>query len=97
MLTREQLLKKLIKYAEELGKTPSEKLFYEFADIGIYDLKRCGYAYYGALVREADLSPNKFDKTKYSPEHLCDLFIKVIREEGSWPTNGCLYSGFGKI
>ena len=37
------------------SKTPSEKLFYG-ADIGIYDLKRCGYAYYGALVREADLS-----------------------------------------
>ena len=90
MLTREQLLKKLLKYAEELGKTPSEKVFYDYAEIGIYDLKRCGYANYGILVREANLSPNKFDKTKYSSEQLCDLFIKVIREEGGWPTRGLL-------
>jgi len=90
MLTREQIIKELYKYAEELGKTPSEKVFYEHAQIGIYDLKKCGFPNYGILVRETKLPPNKFDKTKYNPEQLCDLFIKVIREEGKWPTRGLL-------
>lgn len=90
MLTREQIIKELHKCAEELGKTPSEKVFYEHAQIGIYDLKRCGFPNYGVLVRETKLPPNKFDKTKYNPEQLCDLFIKVIREEGKWPTRGLL-------
>jgi hypothetical protein len=90
MSIKEDIKKKLLKYAKELGKTPSEKVFYEYAEIGIYDLKRCGYPNYGELVRDVGLPPNKFDKTKYNPGQLRKLFIKVIREEGKWPTRGLL-------
>lgn len=90
MSLRKDIKKKLLKYAKELGKTPSEKVFYEYAEIGIYDLKRCGYPNYGELVSDAKLPPNKFDKTKYNPNQLRKLFIKVIREEDKWPTRGLL-------
>jgi hypothetical protein len=89
MLNKEEILRKIKRYAEEnSGKTPSEKVFYEYADVGIYDLKRCGYAYYGELVSESGLTPNKFDKTKYNNEQLFEMLIGVIREKGKWPTRG---------
>lgn len=90
MQTREHILKEILKCAEELGKTPSEKVFYEYSGVGIYDLHKCGWSNYGELVRDAKLTPNKFDKTKYSHKQLCDLFINVIRERGKWPTRGLL-------
>lgn len=91
MLTKEEILRKIKNYAKEnSGKTPSEKIFYEYAGIGVYDIKKCGYAYYGEIVQEAGLTPNKFDKTKYGHNQLCELFIKVLREKGKWPTRGDL-------
>jgi len=88
MLTKEELLKKIRRYAKENGKTPSEKNFYDYTGVGIYDLKKLGWSYYGDLVREAGLVPNKFDKTKYSHEQLCKIFVEVIRKKGKWPTRG---------
>ena len=90
MPTREYILKEILRCAEERGKTPSEKIFYEYAGVGIYDLHKFGWPNYGELVREVKLIPNKFDKTKYSHKQLCNLFIKVIREKGKWPTRGLL-------
>ncbi len=90
MSTKDDIKKKILKCAKELGKTPSEKVFYEYAEIGIYDLKKGGYPNYGELVRDVGLLPNKFDKTKYNPDQLRKLFIKVIREEDKWPTRGLL-------
>lgn len=91
MLTKEEILKKLQQYAKEGGgETPSEKKFYEYAEIGIYDLKKHGWAKYGDLVDEGGLTPNKFDNTKYSHEQLCEIFIEVIREKSKWPTRGIL-------
>jgi len=89
MLTKEEVLKEIRRYAKKNdGKTPSEKVFYEYTGIGIHDLKKRGWAYYGELVREAGLTPNKFDKTKYSREQLCSIFIDVIRDKRKWPTRG---------
>jgi hypothetical protein len=91
MLTKDELIKKILKYSKDNnGQTPSEKQFYEYVGIGIYDLKKCGWAYYGELVREAGLTPNKFDKTKYTHDQLCELFIETIREKNTWPTRGRL-------
>lgn len=45
---------------------------------------------YGELVKEAGLEPNIFDKTKYTKEQLCELFISLIREKQKWPTRGDL-------
>lgn len=88
MLTREEVLKEIRRYAKENdGKTPSEKNLYENTEIGIYDRMKY-WSNYGELVREAGLTPNKFDKTKYSHGQLCEIFIKVIREKGKWPTRG---------
>ena len=91
MLMKEEILKEIQKCAKENGdKTPSEKKFYEYAGIGIHDLKKHGWAYYGELVRDADLIPNKFDNTRYSHKKLCKLFIEAIRVKGDWPTIGML-------
>lgn len=90
MITREDIINKIRKYAKKNNKTPSEIVFYELAGIGIYDLKKLGWPYYGALVREAKLKPNKFDRTKYSREQLCKIFIEFMRELGKWPTRGDL-------
>lgn len=88
MLTKEDIIKELRKYAKEIGdKTPSEKKFYENTSIGIMD-RRKYWSNYGELVLEAGLTPNKFDKTKYSYKELCEIFIKVIREKDKWPTRG---------
>lgn len=90
MLNKEYIQKEILRCAEELGRTPSEKVFYEYAEIGIYDLQRCGYSNYGELVRGAKLTPNKFDKTKYTRKQLCNLFTKIMLEKGEWPTKGIL-------
>lgn len=91
MLTKEDILKEIQKWAKENGsKTPSEKIFYDYSEIGIYDLKKYGWANYGELVREAGLTPNKFDNTKFNPEELCEIFIEVIHKTGKWPTRGIL-------
>lgn len=89
MLTKEEIIKELKKCTKELGKTPSEKVFYENTEVERYNRMRY-WPNYGELVREAGLSPNKFDKTKYTHEQLCKNFIKVIREQGKWPTRGIL-------
>lgn len=91
MLTNNEVTKKLRQCAEERGgKTPSEKIFYEYAGIGIHNLKKLGYSNYGELVKDAGLVPNKFDKTKYNNKQLCKLFILAIRKKGKWPTRGDL-------
>ena len=40
MKTKEEIVKEIRRYAKENGKTPSEKIFYEYAAIGIYNLKK---------------------------------------------------------
>jgi hypothetical protein len=90
MPTKEEIIKELQKYTKENGgKTPGEKAFFDNTAIGIWDRMKY-WPNYGELVREAGLTPNKFDKTKYSKEQLCDLFIATVREIGKWPTRGIL-------
>jgi len=90
MLTKKEIIKELQKCTKENGgKTPSEKVFYENTDIGTYDRMK-HWSNYGELVREAGLTPNKFDNTKYNNEQLCEMFIEVIRKKGKWPTRGDL-------
>ncbi len=87
MLTKEETLKTFKKYAKEIGKTPSEKKLYKDTSVTIWDRMKY-WSNYGELVREAGLTPNIFDKTKYSQVQLCEIFIKVIREKNKWPTRG---------
>lgn len=88
MLTKEEIIKELQKCAKENGgKTPGEKKFYEDTEVGIWNRMQY-WPNYGELVREAGLTPNKFDKTKYSKDQLCEMFIGVIREKRKWPTRG---------
>ena len=90
MLTKEEIIKELQRYTKKnSGETPSEKKFLENTGIGIMG-RRKYWSNYGELVLEAGLTPNKFDKTKYSSEQLCVIFIEVIREIGKWPTRGVL-------
>lgn len=90
MFTKEEIIKELQKCAKANGgKTPSEKVFHESTEVDRYDRMRF-WPNYGELVREAGLTPNKFDKTKYTHEQLCVMFIGVIRETGKWPTRGYL-------
>jgi hypothetical protein len=89
MPEKDEIINKLLRYSREIGdRTPGEHKFYEYAEIGIYDLHKLGWSNYRELVLDAGLTPNKFDKTKYSHEQLCRLFINVIREKGKWPTRG---------
>lgn len=89
MFTKEEIIKALQKCAKDNGgKTPGEHNFYEYAEIGIYDLHKLGWANWRELVLDAGLIPNKFDKTKYNHEQLCELFIEAIREKGRLPTRG---------
>lgn len=89
MNRREEILKEVKKYSKEnTGKTPSEKVFYEYSGLNVYDIKKFGWANYGELISEAGLTPNKFDKTKYSHDQLCDIFIEIIREKNKWPSRG---------
>ena len=89
MWTKHGIIKELQRYAKEIGKTPSQKVFFDNTEVGIYDRMRF-WPNYGVLVREAGLTPNEFDKTKYNHDQLCRLFIRVVREEGKWPTRGIL-------
>src|SRR5258706_1626921 len=90
MLTKQEIIKELQRYTKEnSGKTPSQKMFHENTDVGIYDRMKF-WPNYGELVLEAGLTPNEFDKTKYSHKQLCSIFIKVIREKGKWPTRAIL-------
>jgi hypothetical protein len=90
MYSREDVLARLKDWSEENGgKTPSEKVFYKFlGNFGVFDLHKLGWPYYGKLVEEAGLKPNIFDKTKYTRDELCELFISVIREYDNWPSRG---------
>lgn len=91
MLSKEIFLNKLRYIYKELGNnTPSEKVFFEKEGVTIYDLRRFGWSNYGEFVREAGLTPNKFDNTKYSHRQLCEMFITLIKEKNKWPTRGDL-------
>lgn len=91
MLTKKEIIEKIRECTKEFGgKTPGETTFYEYAEVGIYDLRRLGWSNYGELVHEAGLTPNKFDNTKYKHKQLCKLFVRVISERGKWPTRGDL-------
>jgi len=90
MFTKEEIIRELQRCAKENGgKTPSEKKFYENSEVIRYDRMKY-WPNYGELVHEAGLIPNNFDKTKYSYEQLCEMFIEVIRDNGKWPTRGIL-------
>ncbi|KKS98531.1 MAG: hypothetical protein UV73_C0001G0052 [Candidatus Gottesmanbacteria bacterium GW2011_GWA2_43_14] len=89
MWTKQDIIKELQRYAKEIGKTPSQKVFFDNTEVGIYDRMRF-WPNYGELVREAGLTPNEFDKTKYNHDQLCRLFIRMVRDGGKWPTRGIL-------
>ncbi len=90
MFTKDEIIKEIQKYTQlNDGKTPSESSFYENTDVNRYERMK-HWSNYGELVREAGLTPNKFDKTKYSHDQLCEIFITVIREKRKWPTRGDL-------
>lgn len=91
MYSKEEILKKIKEWSKENdGKTPGEKVFYEYADFNVYQLHKLGWANYGELVDEAELIPNTFDNTQYSYEQICDLFISAMREKNQWPSRGYL-------
>lgn len=91
MLTKKEILDSLKRIAKENGgQTPAQKKFKELTRFGQYDLHKYDWANYGELCAEAGLTPNIFDKTKFSHEDLCKLFIKAIREKGKWPTRAIL-------
>ena len=90
MLEKEEIIKELQYYAKQNGgNTPSAKNFHENTRVNIYQRMKY-WPNYNALVREAGLKPNDFDKTKYNREQLCEIFIGVIREIRKWPTRGIL-------
>lgn len=90
MWGKEDIISELKKCTKENGgKTLGEKAFYETTEVKITDRRRF-WPNYGELVREAGLTPNKFDKTKYTSEQLCKIFIKVMRDKKTWPTRGIL-------
>src|SRR3990167_7543557 len=90
MLTKEEIIKELQVFTVDSGgQTPSEKKFLENSNVGIMDRRRY-WPNYGELVLEAGLTPNKFDKTKYSKDQLILVFIKIMRELKKWPTRGVL-------
>lgn len=91
MLTKEEVIKEVQKWAKENGgRTPSAKKFEEMTGIGQYELQEYSWSNYGELVLEAGLTPNLFDKTKYSHQDLCKVFVRVVREKGKWPTRAVL-------
>lgn len=91
MYTKEEIIKEIQKCAKDNGgHTPGAEKFEEITGVGPYELHKHSWSNYGELVREAGLTPNKFDKTKYGHDQLCEIFIKVIREKRKWPTRGVL-------
>ncbi len=89
MFSKDYIIKELQNLSKKSGGTPSEKIFYENTEVERYHRMRY-WPNYGELVREAGLTPNKFDKTKFTSEQLIKIFIKAIREQGKWPTRGIL-------
>jgi hypothetical protein len=90
MLTKQEIINQLQEYTKENGgKTPGQKQFLENTGISIFDRMK-HWPNYGELVIEAGLTPNKFDKTKYNHQQLCEFFIETIRENKKWPTRGIL-------
>ncbi len=91
MFKKKDIIKKLQEWsAEHGGKTPGESRFFEDTEVGITDRSKY-WINWGELVKDAGLTPNKFDKTKYTEDQLCELFIETIRENGKWPTRGILH------
>ena len=86
MLTKEEIIKTIQKWARENeGQTPSEKILRE--EIGIPKWEWISYwTKITDVQRDTGLTPQKFDKTKYTKKDLCDKFIKLIREKKKWPT-----------
>ncbi len=86
MLTKEEIIKEIKQWTEEHGgRTPSEKIIREELKIPKWEW----ITYWTKVTdiqREAGLIPQVFDKTKYTKKHLCDDFIKLIREKGKWPS-----------
>ena len=86
MLTREEIIKEVQEWAKENGGiTPSEKIIREELKIPKWEW----ITYWTKITdfqHEAGLAPQKFDKTKYNKNNLCDEFIKLIREKNKWPT-----------
>ncbi len=88
MLTREDIVRILQEYTKENGgQTPGEAQFYKNTEVGKWDRMK-NWPNYGELVREAGLVPNKFDKTKYTKDQLCEMFIEVTHGTNRWPTRG---------
>lgn len=86
MLTKEDILKEIQKWAKENGgRTPSEKILRE--EIGIPKWDWINYwTKITDVQRDAGLIPQGFRKKKYNKKDLCEEFIKLIREKGKWPT-----------
>lgn len=89
MSEREKIVEELKKLARQLGKTPGQKVFLEKTGLNIWHRMKY-WENYGALVQEAGLKPNEFDKTKYSEDRLCELIIKITRDKSKFPTRGML-------
>ena len=86
MFTKKEVLKEIQKWAKENGgKTPSEKILREEMGIPKWDWINY-WTKITDVQRDAGLIPHKFDKTKYTKKDLCEMFIKLIREKGKWPT-----------
>lgn len=86
MFTKEEIIIAIQKIAkEDKGHTPSQKKFRELTEIGPDKLSKYGWANYGELCTEAGLTPNLFDKTKFSRKDLCKIFVRTIREKAKWP------------
>lgn len=85
MLTKEEIIKAVQRWARENRRTPSEKIIRE--ELRIPKLDWINYwTKITDLQREAGLAPQGFDKTKYTKKDLCDEFIKFIREIKKWPS-----------
>lgn len=86
MITKEEILRKIQEWAKENdGRTPGEKIIRE--ELGIPKWAWISHwSKTSDIQREAGLSPQVFDNTKYTKEELCDLFIKLIREKKKWPS-----------
>lgn len=86
MITKEDILKEIQKWAKKNGGlTPSEKIIREELRIPKWDWITY-WTKITDLQSEAGLTPQGFDKTKYTKKDLCDEFIKLIREKKKWPS-----------
>lgn len=89
METREEIIELIKKWSvDHEGRTPAERVFREDTGIPLNTLQKHGWASYGELCDDAGLSRNKFDKTKYQNDELCESFIVAIRDKNKWPTRG---------